>query len=103
MWRIRSSRSGCSIGSPPLNAPPDVLAHLQRAVEDRSDGDEPEEMMSGDGGKAGRRDAPAVAAVGGAAELARRDARLEIGRDAPGCPRKHALVGRLRRRGVHLD
>ena len=24
MWRIRSSRSGCSIGSPPLNATTDV-------------------------------------------------------------------------------
>src|ERR1051326_5094504 len=57
----------------------DALADLERAVEDRSDRDEPEELMPRDGREARRRDAAALRAVGRAAELARRDACGESG------------------------
>ena len=76
---------------------PTVLADLHRSGEDRADGDEAEELMAGDRRQAGRRHAAAVAAVGRAAELARRDLRRQIGRDGRRRPREDAFVGRLRR------
>src|ERR1041385_3787895 len=81
----------------------DALADLERAVEDRSDRDEPEELMPRDGREARRRDAAALRAVGRAAELARRDARGEVGGDRLGRLREDAVVRRLRRLRVDFD
>src|SRR6185295_16997461 len=61
--------------------PSPLLPDLQRPVEDRADRDQTEELMTRDRGQAGGGDAAAVAAVGVAAELARRDRRLEVGGD----------------------
>ena len=59
--------------------------------------------MPRDGGEPRRSDAAALAAVGGSAKLARRDARLEVRRHAPRRPREDTLVGRLRRIRIDVD
>src|SRR5205809_5285532 len=55
--------------------PAHPFANLQRSLEDHRDRDKSEQLVARDGGEAGRRDAAALAAVGGAAVLARRDPR----------------------------
>ena len=66
-------------------------------------GMKPQQLVPRDRGQARRRDAAAVAAVGRAAELARRDLRRQIGRHGRRRPREHAFVRRRGRIGVDLD
>src|SRR3954449_5590113 len=72
------SRGGCGRGPHPL----DAAANPQRVGEDRPDFEAAREPVPGDRVQAGRGDAPAVRAIGVAAELARRDVPLEVGGDA---------------------
>src|SRR3954466_4541199 len=85
-----------------------AIAHaapdLQRGLEDRPDAPGPALYLGrADRLEAGRRDAAALRAIGIAAELARGDAVLEVGRDARRGLREDALLGALRGRHVVLD
>ena len=81
----------------------DPLPELERVVEDRSNRDHAEQVMPGDGGEAGRRNTPAIAAVGRAAELTGCDAGGQVGRDHSCRPGEHAFIWRIRRVRVHID
>ena len=59
--------------------------------------------MASDRLDAGRRNAPAVRAIGVAAELARRDAALQIRRIALGRLRENTFLRRARRLGKHVQ
>src|SRR5581483_3153281 len=72
---------------------PNLIADLQRAGENRPDRDEAEQLVTGDGGEAGGRDAAALRAIRGAAVLTRRDLRLQIGGDGHRRLREDAVVG----------
>src|SRR6187399_3046485 len=72
---------------------PHALADLQRTREDRSHRHNAEELVTRDRGQPGRRDAAAVAAIGRAAELARRNPRRQIGGNRRRRPGENALVG----------
>src|SRR5438128_1983815 len=74
---------------------PHVLADLQRAPEERADGNEPEELVPADRGEAGRGNAPTVGAIGRAAELTRGDSGPQIGGDGRRGPRENTLVWRF--------
>src|SRR6478735_6256090 len=93
------SRGSCGRGPHPLHA----AADPQRVGEDGPDLEAAGKPVPRDGVESGRGDAPAVRAVGVAAELARRDVALEICGDAGRGLREGALLRVLRRLGVDLD
>src|SRR3954469_3054824 len=85
-----------------------AIAHaapdLQRGLEDRADAHgAADDLVRADRFEAGRRDAAALRAIGIAAELARSDAVLEVGRDARRGLREDARLRPLGRRHVVLD
>ena len=82
---------------------PHLLADFHRAGENRPDRDEAPQLVPRDGRQPRRRHAAAVAAVGRAAELARRDLRRQIGRHGHRRSREHALVRRRGRLGVNVE
>src|SRR5258708_20990464 len=63
---------------------PNLLADFQRSIENRSDRDDAEQLMTRDGCEPRRRDAAAVGAIRRPTELARRDLRLEVRGDRRG-------------------
>src|SRR5262249_32385955 len=69
------------------------FADLQRPVEDHANGNESKQWVSGARREAGRRDAAALAAVGRAAVLTRRDLRRQIGGQRRRRAGEHAVVG----------
>ena len=71
----------------------DVFADGDRRAEDRLDWNHSEEPVPPDRREAGRSETPAVAAIGRAPELARRDLGLEIRRDRRRRAREEAVVG----------
>src|SRR5437867_1121400 len=78
-------------------------ADLERRPEDLADPDVAGQRVTGYGFEARRCNAPAVRAVGIAPELARRDAPLEVRRQAMGRLRERAIVRRGGRSRVHVE
>src|SRR4051812_36672231 len=93
------SRGGCGRGPHALHA----AADPQRMGENRPDLEAAGEPVPGDGIQAGRGDAPAVRAVGVAAELGWRDGAPESGGKAGRGLGERALLRVLRRLGVDVD
>src|SRR5215471_4336553 len=78
-------------------------AYLQRPLEDGADGNEPEQAMTRDRREACRRHAAALRAIGGAAVLARRDLRRQVGGEGRGRSSEDAFFRRHGRLHVRLD
>lgn len=88
----------CAIFGEPWGARA-ALADFQGGFENCRDGDYAREFVSAHGAEAHGGKASATRTVRMAAELARSDVRLQVGRQNCGCERKNAILGTAGRRG----